>query len=77
MKRNLTVQLDEGTIKDAKIVAVRRSMSLSHLLREEIKKLANQESDYERAKRAALDQLSRPFHLGGGSLPTRDSLHER
>ncbi|HTE57200.1 MAG TPA: DUF6364 family protein [Verrucomicrobiae bacterium] len=38
MKRNLTVQLDETTIRDAKIVAAKRSMSLSRLVSEEIRK---------------------------------------
>ncbi len=77
MKRNLTVQLDESVIQRARIVAARRSMSISRLVSEEIKRVAEQDTSWQVAKKAALGQLNRPFHLGGGKLPRRETLHDR
>jgi hypothetical protein len=77
MKRNLTIQLDESTIRDAKIVAAKQSMSLSRLVSEEIRKAAAKESSYEKAKVSALSRLKRGYDLGGGKMPRREELHER
>ena len=77
MKRNLTIQLDEGTIRDAKIIAARKSMSLSRLVSEEIGKAAAKESSYEKAKRSALSRLKHGYDLGGGKMPDREELYER
>jgi len=77
MTRNLTIQLDENTIKKARIVATRRSISISKLVSEEISKAAETEEYWSTAKRIALNQLSHPFHLGGQKLPNRESLYDR
>ena len=77
MKRNITVQLDETVIKKARVVAARRSTSISRLVSEEIERAAKNDNTWQAAKKAALAQLNRPFHLGGGALPTRETLHER
>jgi len=77
MKRNLTVQLDEETVTKAKVLAARRSTSVSKLVAEEIRKLVGEDESYQRAKAVALAQLDRGFHLGGGPLPDRDILHDR
>lgn len=77
MKRNLTVQLDESTIKKARVVAARRSMSISRLVSEEIEQAASKDTYWQMARKIALKQLSQPFHLGGETLPSRDVLHQR
>ena len=77
MKRNLTIQLDESTVKKARLVATKRSISISRLVTEEIEKAAQKDNSWQAAKRTALAQLEHPFHLGGGKLPTRESLHQR
>lgn len=77
MKRNLTVQLDEETIKKAKIVAAKRSTSVSGLLVAEIERLVADDEAFDRGRAFALTRLARPRRLGGGALPERDSLHER
>jgi len=77
MKRNLTVQLDESTIQKARIIATRRSTSISRLVRDEIERVAEKDTAWQAAKRTALTQLNSPFHLGGGGLPNREILHER
>lgn len=77
MKRNLTVQLDEETVRKARILAARRSTSVSRLVGEEITRLVTEDDAYQRARQVALGHLERGFHLGGGPLPGRESLHDR
>ena len=77
MKRNLTVQLDEETVAKAKVLAARRSTSVSKLVAHEIQRLVGEDDAYRRARTAALAHLEKGFHLGGGALPDRDALHDR
>ena len=77
MKRNLTVQLEEATVKKARILAARRSTSVSKLVAHEIERLVGEHEAYQRAKSVALAHLSEGFHLGGAPPPDRSSLHER
>lgn len=41
MKRNLTVQLEEETVAKARVLAARRSTSVSKLVAQEIDKLSD------------------------------------
>jgi predicted transcriptional regulator len=77
MRRNLTVQLDEDTVRKARVLAARRSTSVSRLVGDEIARLVAEDDAYQRARRAALGHLERGFHLGGGPLPARESLYAR
>jgi hypothetical protein len=77
MKRNLTVQLQEETIAKARVLAARRSTSVSRLVAHEIDKLVGEDDGYQRARAVALRHLTQGFHLGGASLPERGSLHDR
>lgn len=76
-KQNLTVSLDRATIQKAKIVAARRSTSISGLVASQIEILVGEEEAYERAQRQAFQLLDRGFHLGGMTRASRDELHER
>lgn len=77
MKRNLTIQLDESIIKKARVVAARRSTSISRLVSEEIERTAAKDAVWEAAKKRALQRLNSGFDLGGGKLPKRETLYER
>ena len=78
VKRNLTVQLEEETVRQAKVLAARRSTSVSRMVAEEIERLVDEDEAYRRAARIALEQLEAGYPLGtGGRLPPRDVLHER
>jgi hypothetical protein len=77
VKRNLTVQLDEETVKKARVLAARRSTSVSKLVAHEIERLVGEDDAYQLAKANALTHLDRGFHLGGDPLPDRNALHER
>ena len=76
-KQNLTISLDRQTIQKAKIVAARRSTSISGLLARQIELLVGEEEAYERAERQATALLDSGFHLGGVIRASRDELHER
>jgi len=77
VRRNLTVQLDETTIRKARILAARRSSSVSRLVADEITRLVSEDDLYASAQATAERQLAQGFHLGGGPLPDRASLHDR
>ena len=76
-KQNLTISLDRQTIRKAKIVAARRSTSISGLLARQIEILIGEEEAYERAERQAMTLLEEGFHMGGKIRASREELHER
>jgi hypothetical protein len=76
-KQNVTISLDRKTIQKAKILAARRSTSISGLLAHQIEILVGEEEAYERAERQAMTLLDQGFHLGGAIRVGRDELHER
>lgn len=76
-KQNLTLSLDRQTIRMAKILAAKRSTSISGLLARQIELLIGEEEAYERAERQAMALLEQGFHLGGEIRASRDELHER
>ncbi len=76
-KQNLTISLDREIIQKAKIIAARRSTSISGLLAHQVEILVGEQEAYERAERQALTLLDKGFHLGGAIRTTRDELHER
>ena len=78
MDRNLTVRLDGQTIRRAKILAARRSTSVSRLVADEIARLVREDEAYEQARVAALADLDSAADLGSrGDLPPRESAYER
>jgi hypothetical protein len=76
-KQNVTISLDRKNIQRAKILAARRSTSISGLLAHQIEILVGEEEAYERAERQAMTLLDEGFHLGGMVRVGRDELHER
>jgi hypothetical protein len=77
MKQNITLSIEKDLIKQAKILAAQRQVSISRLLSEELQRLVEDSEDYEWAKRRALQHISKGFHLGGKVSVTREELHER
>lgn len=77
MKQNITLSLDQTTIRKAKILAAKQGTSISGLLASQIENLVGEDEAYERAQRRALEFLDRGFHLGGVIRVSRDELHER
>ena len=78
MQRNLTVKLDETTIRKAKMLAAKRDSSVSRLVADEIDRLVREDEAYEQARVEALADLESGFDLGsGGKLPPRDAAYDR
>lgn len=76
-KQNVTISLSQETLRKAKILAAKRSTSISGLLAQQVEMLVGAEEAYERSARAALAMLETGFHLGGTIAVSRDELHER
>jgi hypothetical protein len=76
-KQNVTLSLSPQTLKKAKILAAKRSTSISGLLAEQIDALVGEDDAYEIAQRGALALLKKGFHMGGGPTVSREELHDR
>jgi DNA invertase Pin-like site-specific DNA recombinase len=77
MTRNITLALDEEVIHRARVIAAKRGLSVSALLRSELLRIVEEEDRFRAARRAALRRLAIGAHLGGAPLPTREELHDR
>lgn len=75
--QNLTVSLDQETIRKAKVIAAQRGVSVSRLVTDVIQRLAGDESAYQAAMREALATLEHGYELGGTVRASRDELHDR
>jgi Family of unknown function (DUF6364) len=76
-KRKLTLQLSPDTIRKARVLAEKRSVSLSEFLAQQLEDLIRNHEDYEMAQRSAVSLMRKGFHLGGASRVNRDELHTR
>ncbi len=78
MDQNLTVRLDSATIRKAKVLAAKRSTSVSKLVAQEIDRLVREDEAYEQARMEALADLESGFDLGsGGRMPAREAAYDR
>ena len=75
--RNITLTLDEETLREARVLAAQRGVSVSAFLRSELAGLVERQRGYAKAREAAIHRLRRGQSLGGGTLPARDELHDR
>jgi hypothetical protein len=64
-KRNLTVQLDEEVIRQAKLLAARRGTSISGLVARELEQLVAQDARYAEAWRRAIEIMEASVPRGG------------
>lgn len=76
-KQNLTLRLDRRIIQKAKVLAARRSTSISGLLAHQVEVLVGEDEAYARAERQATALLDHGFKLGGTIQATRDEPQER
>ena len=76
-KQNITLNLDRDLIMKAKVLAARRSTSVSGLLRDQVEAIVRDDEAYEQAVASVKARLKHGFDLGGGPYASRDSLHER
>ncbi len=76
MHRNLTIRLDEKTIRRAKVIAAQRGTSVSRLLAQLVERMTDEAREYDAARRRALEYLDRGFQLGGTPLD-REEIYDR
>ena len=75
--KNVTIAIDEATLRDARRIAAERSTSLNALIREFLERLTQRESR-SRAARRRIAELCRDAKAEVGVRTwTRDALHER
>jgi metal-responsive CopG/Arc/MetJ family transcriptional regulator len=77
--RNITLALPEPLLRRFRVYAASRHQSMSSLMTDAVKKMIDEESEYERSRKSFLDQIHNP---AGIELPdkipwSRDELHER
>ena len=77
MKQNITVSLEKELIRKARVIAARRSTSVSGLLSQELKRMVESTERYQQARLRALSNLQTGFHLGGRPTVSREELHDR
>lgn len=74
-RRNLTLQLDEETIRHAKILAAKRGTSISGLVARELELLVARDARYEKAQQRAIQLMAESVARGGRSW-RREDLYE-
>jgi hypothetical protein len=77
VRTNITLKMDADLVREAKVLAARRGISVSRLLAEELEGLVRREKAYEKAKRRALSRLRRGIDLRWSPPDDRHELHER
>lgn len=77
MKTNVTLKLDAGLLREARIMAAEQGSSISALLAAQLEKVVRERKDYEKAKRKALALMRKGFDWGYKPPASRDELHER
>ena len=70
-KQNITVALSRETIRKARVLAAKRSTSISGLLADQIESLTGEDEAYERAKRSAVSRLAQPPESSSASPRAR------
>ena len=76
-KQKITLRLSKQTIQKARVLAAKRSTSISGMLTRQIEQLAEMGDDYEQAMDRAFSRMKKGFHLGEIPKLDRESLHER
>ena len=76
MKQNITLSLEKTVIRDAKVLAAERSLSVSALLAQELARLVEHDHKYKLARLSAIDDLEQGLQLGGSPLD-REALYDR
>ena len=77
MKQNITLAIDAKLLRQVKVMAARRKLSVSRLLAEDLSAQVENTNAFEQAKKQALEFLSRKFRLGGKRIKDRGALHDR
>lgn len=75
--KNITVSLDDGVYRRARIKAAEKDTSVSALVRRFLCELAGEETEFERRKRLQDETLATIRSFRAADRLTRDEVHER
>jgi plasmid stability protein len=75
--KNITVSVPEDIYRRARVKAAERDSSVSALVREFLRSLGDQESDFEKGKRLQDEVLATIRRFRAGDRLTRDAVHRR
>ncbi|MDE2907216.1 MAG: hypothetical protein OXQ28_14175 [Acidobacteriota bacterium] len=74
---NITVKVDAGLAREARVLAARRGTSLSRLVAEHLEMLVRGDQVYAAARRRALAHLRRGYDLEWERPASRHAVHDR
>jgi hypothetical protein len=77
LRANITLSLEADLIREAKVLAARRGLSVSRMLAHQLEEMVRRDRDYETAMRRALDRLESGFDLQWSKPSARAELYER
>lgn len=75
MLKNITLRIDENTLKRGKHIAVEQGKSLSKWVTELIEKSSHNASEVKKARSHALKMIKKGVNLGKGNF-SRESAYE-
>jgi len=77
--QNITLSVPKSILQKAKILAVKKNVSLSSLLTQTLATLVFEDENYEKARQRNIRLLRKGLDLGTGGKATwsREDLHDR
>jgi len=77
MKTNVTLKIDAGLLREARILAAEEDSSISALLAAKLEQAVHERRGYRQARQRAIARLRAGFDLNWTPPGSRDELHER
>ena len=77
MKTNVTLKLDSGLLRRARVLAAEEGSPISALLTDRLEGMVRERKAFDKARRSALARLRHGLDLGWTPPRSRDELHER
>ena len=77
MKTNVTLKLDAGLLREARVLAAEEGRSISALLTERLEALIRERKAFDTARRRALTRLRQGLDLQWMPPKSRDEIRER
>lgn len=74
-KTNVTLKLDSGLLREARVIAAEEGRSVSALLSDRLESLVRERKAFDRARRRALARLRQGLDLRWAPPKSRDELH--
>jgi len=77
MKTNITLKLDADVLREARMLAAEKGLSIGGLLAAKLDEIVRPPKGYNGSRKRALVRLRKGFDLGWTAPRSRHELHER